>query len=136
MPCELPGYTQHSVGTPNRLSAMWSSSLCGRGTRGSPSTTWISVGVFAFLMYAPGDWRHQFSISAGDSQYILSPRYHWRMRCVSLSPHIEIQLNTPAPVEIALKRSVCVRIQFDQWPPALQPSTPISVLSTIPCAIR
>src|ERR671933_457982 len=108
MPCEFPGYTQNSVGTPSRLSAMWSSSLCGRGTRGSPSTTWIIVGVFAFFTYAAGDWRHQLSMSSYHSR---SPRYHWRTRCVSLSPYIEIQLNTPAPVEIALKRLVCVRIQ-------------------------
>ena len=56
------------------------------------------------------------------------------MRCVSLWPYIEIQLNTPAPVEMALKRSVCVRIQLDQCPPALQPRTPIRVLSTMPRA--
>jgi hypothetical protein len=35
---------------------MCSSTDCGLGTRGSPSTTWIIVGVFAFLMYFSGDW--------------------------------------------------------------------------------
>src|SRR5215510_12349438 len=110
MPCDWPGYTQNSVGTPRRESAMCISSLCGRGTRGSPSTTWMKIGVFAFLTVAIGDCFHQFWYSVGDSQYILSPTYHWRRRCVSLWPHIEIQFATPAPELIALKRVVCVSI--------------------------
>ena len=56
MPWVLPGYTNSSVGTPRFLSAMCSSMLWGAGTRGSPSTTWIIVGVFAFAMYLSGDW--------------------------------------------------------------------------------
>ena len=55
---------------------------------------------------------------------------------MSLCAYMEIQFIVPAPVEIALKRSVCVRIQLDQWPPALQPSAPILSASTIPFAIR
>src|SRR5207248_11037239 len=102
--------------------AMYISSLCGRGTRGSPYTTWNIVGVFAALMYLIGDCANQRSKSSYGS---LSPMYHWRTRCVSLCAYIESQLATPAPLLIALKRSVCVRIQFDQWPPALHPSAPI-----------
>ena len=47
-----------------------------------------------------------------------------------------IQFIVPAPELIALKRSVRVRIQFDQCPPALQPSAPMRSPSTIPCSIR
>src|SRR3954463_3240478 len=112
MPCVLPGYTQNSFGTPSLESAMCISSLWGRGTRGSPSTTWMKIGVFAFFTVAIGDCFHQFSSWPG-SQYILSPRYHWRSRCVSLCDHIEIQFATPAPELIALKRSVWVSIQFE-----------------------
>jgi hypothetical protein len=36
------------------------SSLCGRGTRGSPSTTWMKIGVLAFFTVAMGDCFHQF----------------------------------------------------------------------------
>jgi hypothetical protein len=45
-----------SVSTPSFFSAMCSSTDCGLGTRGSPSTTWIMVGVVARLMYFSGDW--------------------------------------------------------------------------------
>src|SRR5215471_14485117 len=112
MPCDWPGYTQNSFVTPSLESAMCISSLCGRGTRGSPSTTWMKIGVLAFLTYVIGDWRIQTSSCPG-SQYILSPRYHWRSRWVSLCDHIETQFATPAPELIALKRFVCVSIQFE-----------------------
>ena len=47
-----------------------------------------------------------------------------------------IQFMVPAPELIALKRSVWVRIQLDQWPPALHPSAPMRSPSTMPSAIR
>jgi hypothetical protein len=47
-----------------------------------------------------------------------------------------IQFDVPAPELMALKRSVLTRIQFDQWPPALQPSAPMRSPSTMPCAMR
>ena len=53
-----------SVSTPSFLSAMCSSTDWGLGTRGSPSTTWIMVGVFAFVMYLSGDWSKYVSKSS------------------------------------------------------------------------
>ena len=59
-----------------------------------------------------------------------------RTVCMSDCAYMEIQFIVPAPDDADLKRVVWVMIQFVQWPPALQPSTPIRVSSTSPCAMR